>query len=231
MDQILNSETRTEREVKSVAIETTALVVNRHPRTAKDLGDFLAGLLLFVIAIPFIVLSIVAVKLTSRGPGIYRQTRLGRDGVPFTIFKIRTMRTDAEKDGKPQWAVKGDSRITRMGRFLRATHLDELPQLWNVLRREMSLVGPRPERPEIVEKLREEIPDYDTRLAVKPGITGYAQIHLEPDETIECVKQKLQYDQHYIARIGIIFDAWILFCTALKCVGLRRLYQRKPTVH
>jgi lipopolysaccharide/colanic/teichoic acid biosynthesis glycosyltransferase len=226
MENSVKPETKFDLQVKSVAIEATAKP-KKHPRTAKDVGDLVAGAVLFVFSVPFILLSMLAVKLTSRGPAIYQQTRLGRDGVPYTMYKIRTMRHDAEKDGKPLWAVKGDSRITRMGKFLRATHLDELPQLWNVLRGEMSLVGPRPERPEIVVKLREDIPDYDSRLAVKPGITGYAQIHLPPDETTDCVKLKVQYDRHYIARIGILFDAWILFCTALKCVGLRKVYQRE----
>ncbi len=213
--------------VKALALETVALpAALRRPVAARDLFHGGVAGALFVLTLPVVAMAVLVVKLTSRGPAIYQQTRLGRGGVPFTIYKLRTMRNDAEKDG-PQWAKRGDARITRVGRFLRATHIDELPQLWNVLRGEMSLVGPRPERPEIIALLRQEIPGYDRRLSVKPGITGFAQIHLPPDETTGCVRRKLIYDLFYVRRAGVAFDFGILVCTALKVVGLKKLYRRK----
>src|SRR5207248_1323798 len=127
----------------------------------------------------------------------------------------------------PRWSLPGDPRITPVGHVLRALHLDELPQLWNVIRGEMSLVGPRPERPEIASELRKAIPGYDRRLAVKPGLTGFAQIHLPPDETVESVRRKLVYDLFYIRRFDFAFDLYILACTACKVAGLRWLYCRK----
>ncbi|WP_315853229.1 sugar transferase [Limnoglobus roseus] len=214
--------------VKAIALETVALPTPlRRPMLVRDLFHGAVAAALFVLALPVMILAMLVVKMTSRGPAIYQQTRSGRGGVPFTIYKIRTMRSDAEKDGRPQWSTRGDSRITLVGRFLRATHIDELPQLWNVLSGEMSLVGPRPERPEIIAVLRQEIAGYDRRLAVKPGITGFAQIHLPPDETTNCVRRKLTYDLFYIHRAGIVFDFGILVCTALKVVGLKAVYRRK----
>jgi lipopolysaccharide/colanic/teichoic acid biosynthesis glycosyltransferase len=213
--------------VKALAVESVAVPLPvRRPPAVRDVCDWALAAGLFALSLPVIGVAMLVVKLTSRGPAIYQQSRLGRGGVPYTIYKIRTMRNDAEKDGRAQWSRPGDRRITAVGRFLRATHIDELPQLWNVLRGEMSLVGPRPERPEIVAKLREEIPGYDRRLRVKPGITGLAQIHLPPDETTACVRRKLVYDVFYVRRSGLMFDLRILVCTALKVVGLKRLYQR-----
>ncbi len=213
--------------VKALAIETVAVPAVRRVAGAKDAVDFALAAGLFALALPVMALAIVAVRATSRGPAIYRQTRLGRGGVPFTILKIRTMRHDAEGDGQARWATAGDRRITPVGRVLRALHIDELPQLWNVLRGEMSLVGPRPERPEIIERLRKSVPNYDSRHAVKPGLTGLAQIHLPPDETIADVKRKLVHDRFYIRRASLGFDLAILGCTALKLLGLKRLYRRK----
>jgi lipopolysaccharide/colanic/teichoic acid biosynthesis glycosyltransferase len=213
--------------VKALAIETVAVPAVRRVAGAKEAFDCVLAAALLILTLPVVGLALVMVRATSRGPAIYRQTRLGRGGVPFTILKIRTMRHDAESDGQARWAAKGDRRVTPVGRFLRATHIDELPQLWNVLRGEMSLVGPRPERPEIVEKLRTTVPKYDSRHSVKPGLTGLAQIHLPPDETIADVKRKLVHDRFYIGRASFGFDLAILGCTALKLLGLRRLYRRK----
>jgi lipopolysaccharide/colanic/teichoic acid biosynthesis glycosyltransferase len=199
----------------------------RHPGglPAEVIGRALAaGMLLF--AAPVIALAVLAVKCSSRGPGIYTQTRLGRAGRTFTIYKIRTMRIDAEAGTGAVWAQKNDPRVTRLGKILRTLHIDELPQLWNVLRGEMRLVGPRPERPAIANKLRLVIPNYDGRLAVKPGLTGLAQIHLPPDETVRSVRRKLGYDLAYVRTAGAWLDAKILACTALKVLGLKRLYQR-----
>ena len=141
-------------------------------------------------------------RLTSPGPAIYTQKRLGKDGVPFTIYKLRTMRHDCERATGPRWAARRDSRVTPVGRVLRALHLDELPQFWNVLRGDMSLVGPRPERPEIAAVLTQSIPDYPLRLAVRPGLTGLAQVQFPADTDLESVRRKLDADLRYIDRRG-----------------------------
>lgn len=174
-----------------------------------DLSIFLLALPIFVIVFPLLA---VAIKLDSPGPAFYKQTRSGRGGQPFTIFKFRTMVTDAEKNGA-QWAKKNDDRITRVGRFLRKTRLDELPQIINVFRGEMSFVGPRPERPEFIEELVEEIPFYTTRMLVKPGLTGWAQIHYDYGNTVEDARMKLEYDFYYVRYWSIWMDIYILFRT------------------
>jgi lipopolysaccharide/colanic/teichoic acid biosynthesis glycosyltransferase len=171
--------------------------------------------ILLVIAIPIIVLAAILVRCTSRGPAIYRQTRVGLHGRHFTMFKIRTMRCDAEALTGPVWATASDPRATWIGNKLRALHLDELPQLVNVIRGEMSLVGPRPERPEFTHRLALEIPGYLDRLAVRPGITGLAQINLPPDADSGSVCRKLVLDLAYIRRRSLWLDACILFSTAL----------------
>ena len=155
--------------------------------------EFVAALLMLIVAAPLIVLSALFVKLTSRGPAFYTQTRMGRDGKPYTIYKLRSMAHDCEKDSGPCWSRAGDSRVTPLGRFLRRTHLDELPQLWNVLRGDMSLVGPRPERPEFIPHLEEAIPLYRDRLLVRPGVTGLAQVQLPPDSNLASVRRKLAF--------------------------------------
>src|SRR5262249_14408940 len=139
---------------------------------AKCILDWVLAALLAVPALPLVVFAALLVKLTSKGPAFYTQTRLGRSGKPYRLSKIRNMRADAELLTGPRWSVPGDIRIIRVGHLLRQTHIDELPQLWNVLRGDMSLVGPRPERPELVPSLEEKIPGYSQRLAVRPGVTG-----------------------------------------------------------
>jgi lipopolysaccharide/colanic/teichoic acid biosynthesis glycosyltransferase len=181
--------------------------------------DFLLALTLAVVALPVLLVVAVLVKLTSRGPVLYSQTRLGKGGRPYRIFKIRTMVVDSEKNGAC-WSVPGDPRVTRLGRFLRRTHLDELPQLWNILRGEMSLIGPRPERPEFVPALERSIPRYRERLAVRPGVTGLAQVQLPADTDLESVKRKLQYDLCYVERCGLWLDLRIFLATALKMAGV-----------
>ena len=156
------------------------------------------------LAAPLILLAMALVKLTSRGPAIYRQVRAGLGGRPFTIYKIRTMAHDCEARTGPVWATADDPRVTPLGRFLRRSHLDELPQLWNVLRGEMSLVGPRPERPEFVAQLQRAIPDYRRRLQVPPGVTGLAQVQLPPDTDLAGVRRKLVYDLYYIRRMELL---------------------------
>ncbi len=180
---------------------------------AKRVFDLALALFLFVIFSPLMLLIAVAIKVGSEGPIIYRQRRLGERGKPFTIYKFRTMRKDAEKHSGAVWAMRNDPRVTRIGRFLRATHLDELPQLVNVIKGDMSLVGPRPERPEIAKDLSKHIPNYWTRLQVKPGITGLAQVRYRYDSCIKDVKNKLRYDLFYIRNANFLLDLRILFDT------------------
>jgi lipopolysaccharide/colanic/teichoic acid biosynthesis glycosyltransferase len=164
---------------------------------------------------------VVLVKCTSRGPGLYRQTRTGRSGQEFIMYKIRTMYVDAESVTGPTWAVPGDSRVTPIGKILRLLHLDELPQLINVARGEMDLIGPRPERPQFVKWLTAEIPSYPERWRVLPGVTGLAQINLPPDETLDCVRKKLRLDCQYIDSADFFLDLRILLCTFLRMLGIR----------
>src|SRR5439155_13498015 len=159
--------------------------------------DCVLAAALLVVTAPVVLAAMALVKLTSRGPMTYTQTRVGFGGRPFAIYKIRTMIHNCESLTGPRWSVPGDPRITPVGGVLRRLHIDELPQLLNVLKGEMSLVGPRPERPEFVTKLAREIPHYHARHAVIPGITGLAQLHLPPDTEVCHVERKLTYDLYY----------------------------------
>ncbi|KAA5546361.1 sugar transferase [Roseiconus nitratireducens] len=192
----------------------------RYFRRKYQVERVLSTVMLFAVA-PLILLLIVLVRLTSKGAGLYRQRRVGLHGETFDVFKLRTMRADAEADGVLRWSTKGDSRITPLGAILRKTHLDELPQLWNVAKGEMSLTGPRPERPEICEKLAQKIDGYYDRTAVKPGITGIAQINLEPDRTIDDVRRKQCLDLHYIENAGLWLDLRMVMATVMRMVGIR----------
>ena len=194
----------------------------------KAAADLALATLLLVPALPLMLACAALVRLTSAGPAIYTQKRVGRGGRVFTLYKIRTMAHDCESLTGPRWCMPGDPRITAVGWWLRKLHLDELPQLFNVLKGDMSLVGPRPERPEIVKQLRQSVPGYDRRHAVKPGITGFAQIHLPPDSCVRSVKNKLVYDLFYIRNRSARLELLVLFATGLKLLGLKRLYQRKP---
>ncbi len=186
---------------------------------SKATVDRVAALVMLALSWPLILVLIALVRLTSRGPALYKQVRLGLDGRPYLILKLRTMYHDCERATGPQWARARDPRATPLGRILRATHLDELPQLWNVVRGEMSLVGPRPERPEFVRQLERVIPNYRERLQVRPGITGLAQVQLPPDEDIDSVARKVAYDVYYVERIHPWLDLRILLGTALKVAG------------
>jgi len=180
-----------------------------------------AGVLVLAVpAVPLVFVAAVLVRLSSRGPAFYMQTRVGRFGRPFTIYKLRTMTHNCESLTGPRWSIPGDPRITRLGTFLRLTHLDELPQLWNVLRGDMSLIGPRPERPEFVRELERAIPGYRDRLMVRPGVTGLAQVQLRSDTGLESVRRKLAYDLYYIRYFGASLDLRILGATALHVFGL-----------
>jgi lipopolysaccharide/colanic/teichoic acid biosynthesis glycosyltransferase len=169
---------------------------------------------------PVIALTALLVKATSRGPAFYSQTRLGLNGAPFTIYKVRTMVDNCESLTGPRWSIPGDPRITPLGWFLRVTHLDELPQLVNVLRGEMSLIGPRPERPEFLPELEESHPAYRQRLHVRPGISGLAQTQLPADTDVEKVRHKLALDLYYIRHLTPLLDLKLLLATALHALGI-----------
>lgn len=186
----------------------------------KAVFDFCAALALLVLTAPVLLLAMLLIKATSRGPALYVQTRVGRHGKPFSIYKLRTMRHQCEADTGACWSQPGDPRITPVGRFLRATHLDELPQLFNVLLGQMSLVGPRPERPEFVPQLERQFPRYRQRLELKPGLTGLAQVQLPPDSDLESVHRKLKYDLYYLGHVGVWLDLRVLTGTACKVLGL-----------
>jgi sugar transferase (PEP-CTERM system associated) len=179
----------------------------------KEVMDFFLALIGSVLALPICAVVALIVKLDSKGPVLFRQERVGYKGKTFLMYKFRTMRTDAEALSGPQWATEDDPRITRAGRFLRKTRLDEIPQLWNVLRGEVSLVGPRAERPHFVEMLSEQLNYYAERHVVRPGITGWAQIRYPYGASVEDALQKLQYDLFYIKNLTLFFDFVIMFET------------------
>ncbi|MCS7049587.1 MAG: sugar transferase [Verrucomicrobiae bacterium] len=184
-----------------------------HIRRLKRVVDVVVALLGLVITAPIMAVTAVLIKLTSPGPVLYRQERLGRDSQPFMLIKFRTMREDAENHTGPVWATDDDPRITWLGKWLRKFRIDELPQLWNVLKGEMSLVGPRPERPVFVKKLSEKIPFYSERLLVAPGVTGWAQVMYPYAASIEESRRKLQYDLYYIKNMSFILDLLIVLKT------------------
>jgi lipopolysaccharide/colanic/teichoic acid biosynthesis glycosyltransferase len=220
----------------SLALGASAPVLSRDERIIRGFNVLVASLLL-VASLPLWVLIAIAVKLTSRGPVFYHQQRVGLDlrsrsdrrraaareptprrqqdvgGKPFTILKFRTMRLDAETGGEAVWAVTNDDRLTPVGGFLRSCRLDELPQLINVIRGDMNLVGPRPERPQLFGELREQIPGYTHRQRVPPGITGRAQVHLQYDTSVEDVKRKVQHDLEYIKHRSVMQDLKIMLKT------------------
>jgi sugar transferase (PEP-CTERM system associated) len=181
---------------------------------AKRLFDVVASAILVALTFPIILLFALLVKLESRGPAVYRQQRVGRYGVPFNVIKLRSMRQDAEAEGKAIWAAEDDPRITRIGWFIRKFRIDELPQTWCVLKGEMSFVGPRPERPEFVADLEQQLPYFAERHMVKPGITGWAQINYPYGASIDDSRQKLEYDLYYAKNYTPFLDLLILLQTA-----------------
>ena len=188
----------------------------------KSIFDYAVASVLLVFTLPLMALCAGLVRLTSRGPAFYSQQRVGQFGRVFTIYKLRTMYHQCERLTGPTWSLPGDPRVTPIGRVLRAIHVDELPQLVNVLRGQMSLIGPRPERPEIAAQLARTIDDYDARSAVLPGITGHAQVHLPPDVTVADVRDKVRLDRYYLSRLSMWFDLITLVRTGLKVVGVYR---------
>jgi lipopolysaccharide/colanic/teichoic acid biosynthesis glycosyltransferase len=196
------------------------LPVSNRYLVVKTCAEFVSAIILLILLAPVMLLAILIVKLTSRGPGIYSQTRLGRNGRPFTIYKIRTMYHNCEEHSGLRWSTEGDTRVFPFGRFLRFTHIDEFPQLVNVLKGDMSLVGPRPERPEFVCVLEKTMSHYRERLLVRPGITGLAQIQLPPDTDLSSVRRKLAYDLYYIRQMTFWLDVRIVAITAFNLMGL-----------
>jgi sugar transferase (PEP-CTERM system associated) len=183
-------------------------------RTAvKRVFDIFCALLLIIVSAPVMLLTALLIKLESPGSALYRQERVGQNGRSFSIAKFRSMRSDAEKDGRPVWAAANDNRVTRVGNIIRKLRIDELPQLFNVLRGDMSLVGPRPERPFFVDQLTQEIPFYALRHSVKPGVTGWAQVRYPYGATVEDSLQKLQYDLYYVKNHTLFLDLVVLMET------------------
>ncbi len=181
----------------------------------KNALDCCLALVMLVVTAPIVLLSMVLVRLTSKGPALYTQQRLGRHGRLFKVYKVRTMYQDSEHESGAVWSLPGDRRVTPLGRLLRTSHIDELPQLVNILRGEMSLIGPRPERPEIAAQLERALPDYRLRLSVRPGLTGLAQVLQAPDTNLGSVRRKLDYDLYYLDHLSLWLDLRILFATLL----------------
>jgi len=175
--------------------------------------DIAVSMTLLLLTLPLMLVTALLIRLDSPGPVLYRQRRTGLHGTPFTLLKFRSMRIDAEQGGSPRWALQQDPRITRMGSFIRPMRIDELPQLINVLRGEMSMIGPRPERPHFVEQLTRIIPFYAERAYVKPGITGWAQVNYPYGASVEDARQKLSYDLYYVKNRNLLLDLLILLAT------------------
>ena len=194
---------------------------SRLTQNAKRLIDVVASLVGLILVSPMLALVAAAVKWTSPGPALYRQQRVGQHGRVFTVVKFRSMKQDAEAASGAVWATRNDNRVTRVGRLLRRTRLDELPQLWNILIGDMSLVGPRPERPEFVQQLTRQIPFYGQRHVVRPGLTGWAQVRYTYGSSVEDALEKLQYDLFYVKNMSIPLDLFIVFST-IKTVILRK---------
>lgn len=190
----------------------------------KRLGVRVLALLIAAPLAPVLLLLIVLIRVTSPGPGLYRQRRVGLRGREFTLYKLRSMRQDAEDLSGPVWASINDERVTLLGRLLRFTHLDELPQIINVIKGEMAFVGPRPERPEIVVDLIRDVDHYEDRHLALPGVTGLAQVNLRPDVTVECVRNKVSADRYYIEHANLWLDLRIILATMLRLVGVRYRY-------
>lgn len=210
---LLGGMARTEHLYGLPLIEVLPSPMSPWQESTKRLVDAVVALGVLVFGLPLWALVALAVRLSSSGPALYRQERVGQHGAPFTMLKFRTMREGAEAATGPVWATHDDPRYTRLGRWLRRTRLDEVPQFWNVLKGEMSLVGPRPERPFFVERLAAEIPLYNRRHRVKPGITGWAQVKRPYDTSVDDVRTKVKYDLFYIENMSLGMDVQILLHT------------------
>lgn len=204
----------------STVIFSNGFKVKASQQIARRIVSFCTAGIALLICLPFLPFIALAVRLSSPGPILFKQTRVGLHGRPFTTLKFRTMRQDAEAGGA-KWATKNDPRITGLGKFMRKTRLDEVPQLWNVLRGDMAFVGPRPERPEFVEWLNREIPYYDLRHMIRPGLTGWAQVRYQYGASLEETRRKLEFDLYYLKHLSIGLDLLIMFET-IKTIVLRR---------
>lgn len=213
MYEIVSGQARTFQIYGYPLIDIMPQLMPEWEKKIKRLLDIIVSSILLIITSPVLILTSIAIKIDSRGPVFYKQERMGLSGRIFNIMKFRSMVKDAEKISGPVWSSKDDPRITRVGKFIRTVRIDELPQMINVLKGDMSLVGPRPERPYFVEMLSQEIPLYKRRLKVRPGITGWAQVKHKYDESVEDVKTKLRYDLFYIENMSLRNDLKILFRT------------------
>jgi Sugar transferases involved in lipopolysaccharide synthesis len=208
-------------EPSTIALVSTGFIgfvtqyARRHFQEVKKALDLSIAGIGIVMSAPAIIFTAIVIKIVSPGPVFFKQERMGWGGKPFYIYKLRTMRVDAEKISGPMWAQEDDPRLIRFGKLIRKMHIDELPQLFNVLKGDMSIVGPRPERPVFVEKLSKEISDYRKRMNVRPGITGLAQVWHKYDETIMDVRKKVKYDLLYIKEMCLMVDLRILLRTIL----------------
>jgi len=213
MYDIISGQARTNQLYGFPLIEIMPEIMKPWEQSMKRLTDILVSIIILVLSSPLWIIIAIAIKMDTPGPAVYSQDRVGKDGKIFKMHKFRSMRADAEKESGPVWAPQHDSRVTKVGRFLRNTRLDEIPQFINVLDGDMSLVGPRPERPFFVERLSKEIPLYQRRLRVRPGITGWAQIKQGYDRSIDDVKSKVRYDLFYIENMSFRMDLKILLFT------------------
>lgn len=211
--EIISGQARTSQLYGSPLIDISSQLMPEWEKKIKRVMDIIISIIILIFSFPIVVVTAIAIKFESKGSILYRQERSGLNGKVFKMAKFRSMRSDAEKLSGPVWSTKDDPRITKVGRFIRKVRIDEIPQMVNVLAGEMSLVGPRPERPFFVEQLSKEIPFYKRRLKVRPGVTGWAQVKHKYDENVEDVKEKLRYDLFYIENMSLSNDLKILFRT------------------
>jgi len=211
--EIVTGQARTSQIYGMPLIDISPRLMPEWEKAVKRGMDIVLSLIFLIITLPITIITAILIKLESPGPVLFKQERAGLNGKPFMMYKFRSMRADAEKNTGPVWAQKNDPRVTRVGKFIRKVRIDEIPQMINILKGEMSLVGPRPERPVFVEKLSKEIPLYKKRLTVRPGLTGWAQVKHKYDETIDDVRTKLRYDLFYIENMSIRMDLKIMFRT------------------
>jgi exopolysaccharide biosynthesis polyprenyl glycosylphosphotransferase len=216
--KLLKGEIAWEERLMNGFVMTKIYVITYWRRLVKRTFDVTASVFGIIFFLPVMGLIAVVIKMDSKGPSLFKQTRVGMRGRSFEMWKFRTMRQNAEAVTGPVWATEDDPRVTRLGNFLRKSHLDELPQLFNVLNGDMSIVGPRPERPYFVNQFRKVIPHYDRRLCAKPGITGLAQIKRRYDETLADVKKKLRYDALYVQKMCPLLDLKVVALTIIAVI-------------